>query len=115
MKRQLSSLLVSPLPLLVSPSPNLVQYWGGEAGRLIASAALIGAGALVEPELLGGVLLGAGIMYGLPVAGRIVRAAATAVVRLSYSAAGSVSSVVNEPRRQVEGIVADARSEQKGS
>jgi hypothetical protein len=82
----------------------------GDAGRLLASAALIGAGALVEPELLGGALLGAGIMYGLPIAGRILRAAATTVVRLGYSAASSVGGVVSEARHQVEGIVADAKS-----
>lgn len=82
----------------------------GDAGRLLASAALIGAGALVEPELLGGALLGAGIMYGLPMAGRILRAAATTILRLGYSAADSVGGVVGEARHQVEGIVADARS-----
>ncbi len=67
----------------------------GDAGRLFASTALIGAGALVEPELLGGALIGAGIMYGLPIAGRILRAVATMAVRLTYSAAASVSAVVN--------------------
>jgi hypothetical protein len=82
----------------------------GDAGRLIASAALIGAGALIEPELLGGALLGAGIMYGLPVAGRIIRAVATTAVRLGYSATSSVGGVVDEARHQIEGIVADARS-----
>jgi hypothetical protein len=83
----------------------------GDAGRLIASAALIGAGALVEPELLGGALIGAGIMYGLPIAGRILRAVATMAVRLSYSAVASVGSEVNEARHQVQGIVANARPE----
>jgi hypothetical protein len=87
---------------------------GGDAGRLITSAALIGAGMLVEPELLGGALVGAGIMYGLPIAGRILRAAATAAVRLSYSVSASLSGAVSEAPHQVEGIVADARSEQEG-
>ena len=72
-----------------------------DAGRLIASAALIGAGSLVEPELLGGALLGAGIMYGLPVAGRIIRDVATTGVRLGYSAAGSVGGMVDEARDQI--------------
>ena len=49
-----------------------IWYCFGEAGskdldaaRLIASAVLIGARVLVEPELIGGALLGAGGMYAL--------------------------------------------------
>ncbi len=104
-------------PIITPSGEPLVQaraVLDGDTGKLVASAALIGAGALIEPELLGGALIGAGIMYGLPIAGRILRAVATTAVRLTYSAAASVGEVVSEARHQVEGIVTDARSGYRG-
>jgi hypothetical protein len=79
-------------------------------GRLIASAALIGAGVLVEPELLGGALLGAGVLYGLPLVGQLLRPVASTAVQLGYSAAASVGDLLAGARDQVEGIVANARA-----
>ena len=81
-----------------------------ETGRLIASIVLIGAGALVEPELLAGALVGAGIMYGLPIAGRILSAALTKALRLSYSAAGSVGDAVDQVRHRLEDVVTGVRA-----
>jgi hypothetical protein len=55
----------SPIGTGTSDAPSAssgVEETG--AGRLVTSAALIGAGMLIEPELLGGALLGAGVMYG---------------------------------------------------
>ena len=44
------------------------------AARGITSAGFIGAGLLlVESELLAGALIGAGVVYGLPVVGRLLR------------------------------------------
>jgi hypothetical protein len=80
-------------------------------GRLIASAALIGAGVLVEPELLGGALLAAGVIYGLPFVGRILRPVVNTAVRLGYSAAVSISDVVAQAGQQVQSVAADARSQ----
>jgi hypothetical protein len=82
-----------------------------EGGRLIASAVLIGVGLLVEPELLAGALLGAGVIYGLPFIGRILRPVVNTAVRLGYSAAASISDVVTQAGHQVQSIVADARSQ----
>jgi len=84
-------------------------------GRLLTSAALIGAGMLVEPELLGGALLGAGLVYGLPLVGRVLRPVATKAVQLGYSAVASVGDLLAGAREQVEGIVATARSDYQRS
>ena len=111
MPQENTSLIISPSG---EPLAQAHAVLDGDTGKLVASAALIGAGALIEPELLGGALIGAGIMYGLPIAGRILRAVATTVVRLSYSAATSVGGVVSEARNQVGSIIADARSETRG-
>jgi hypothetical protein len=81
-----------------------------ETGRLIASIVLIGAGALVEPELLAGALVGAGITYGLPIAGRILNVALTKALRLSYSAAGSVGDAVDQVRHQLEDVITGVQS-----
>src|SRR5215472_12332789 len=79
-------------------------------GRIVTSAALIGAGILLEPELLGGALIGAGVLYGLPLVGQILRPVATTAVQLGYSAVASVGSLLADARDQIQGIVADART-----
>jgi hypothetical protein len=84
-------------------------------GRVLTSAALIGAGLLVEPELLGGALLGAGVLYGLPLFGRLLRPVATTAVQLGYSAIASVGDLLSGARQQVEGIVANAKSDYERS
>ena len=86
-----------------------------DTGRLLASAALIGAGMLVEPELLGGALLGAGVVSGLPLAGRLLHPVATTAVQLGYSAVAAVGDLLAAARGQVEGIVATARSDYQRS
>jgi hypothetical protein len=63
----------SPIGTGTSDAPSAssgVEETG--AGRLVTSAALIGAGMLIEPELLGGAWLGAGVMYGTVSAVRAV-------------------------------------------
>jgi hypothetical protein len=81
------------------------------AGRLLGSAVLIGAGVLVEPELVGGALLGAGVLYALPLIGRIARPLLNTAVRVGYSAVVTASDVVSQAGQQVQNIVADARSQ----
>jgi hypothetical protein len=81
------------------------------SGRLLASAALIGAGMLIEPELLGGALLGAGVVYGLPLVGQLLRPVLTTAVHLGYSAVASASDLLAGARDQVHSIVATARSD----
>jgi hypothetical protein len=86
-----------------------------EGGKLLASAALIGAGVLVEPELLGGALLGAGIVYGLPLVGQLLRPVMRTAVQLGYSTVDSVGDLLAGARDQVKDIVATARSDYQRS
>ena len=79
-------------------------------GRIIPSAALIGVGLLLEPELLGGALIGAGVMYGLPLVGQILRPLATTAVQLGYSAVATAGGLLAGARHEVEGIVANAQA-----
>ena len=83
---------------------------GVPGGRIIGSAVLIGAGMLLEPELLGGALIGAGVVVGLPVIGLILRPIATTAVQLGYSIVASVGDLLTGARDQVQGIVANARA-----
>ena len=86
-----------------------------ERGRLLASAGLIGAGILIEPELLGGALIGAGIVYGLPLMGRLLRPAMTSAAELGYFAVASVSDLLTTAFDQVQGAVAAVRSDYQRS
>ena len=83
--------------------------------RMIGSAALIGAGLLLEPELLGGALIGAGVVYGLPLIGQIVRPVATTAVQLGFAAVASVGDLLAGARDQIQGIVTNARAGYQGS
>jgi|SRR6516225_1042307 hypothetical protein len=100
---------------LITGAEQAVTGWSKLAehsgGRLIASAALVGAGMLIEPELLGGALLGAGVVYALPLVGQLLRPVMTTAVQLGYSAVASVSDLVAGARDQVQDIVATARSD----
>jgi hypothetical protein len=101
----------------LTPAASDIQGSGlsDDGGRILASAALIGAGVLVEPELLGGALLGAGVVYGLPLVGRFLRPVATMAVQLGYTTVAGVSDLLVGARDQVQGIVATARSEYQRS
>src|SRR5690242_12303787 len=84
------------------------QYLPG--GRIIGTTVLIGAGMLLEPELLAGALIGAGVVYGLPLVGQILRPVATTALQLGYSTVASVGGLLADARNQVQGIVANART-----
>ena len=84
-------------------------------GRLLTSAALIGAGVLVEPELLGGALLGAGVVYGLPLVGQLLRPLLTDAMQLGYFAVASVSDLLATANDQVRDVVATARADYQRS
>lgn len=79
-------------------------------GRIIGTTVLIGAGMLLEPELLAGALIGAGVVYGLPLVGQILRPLATTAVQLGYSAVATAGGLLAGARNEVEGIVANARA-----
>lgn len=103
-----TSSIISGTSVMPSASRGLEEPG---ARRLVASAALIGVGMLIEPELLGGALLGAGVMYGLPLIAPFLRPIASTAVQLGYSAVASAGDLLSEARQQVEGILATARSD----
>jgi hypothetical protein len=105
-------------PLITGSSELRSESLGVEdvgGGRLLTTAALIGAGVLIEPELLGGALIGAGVVYGLPLLGRVLRPVATTAVQLGYSAVAGVSGLLAGARDQAEEIVARARADYQRS
>lgn len=88
-----------------------------QATSLITSAALIGVGALLEPELLGGMLLGAGAVYvarTLPMVGGVLRPMMKSAIKFGYAAASKMNEVVSEASEDVQDIIAEARSEYQG-
>jgi hypothetical protein len=97
------------------PTRGHIDHGELGGGRLLTSAALIGAGVLIEPELLGGALLGAGIVYGLPLIGQLLRPVMTGAVQLGFSAVASVSDLLVGARDQVKDIVATARADYQQS
>ena len=87
------------------------------AQAFVASAALIGIGALLEPELLGGMLLGAGAVYvsrGLPLIGGVLRPLVKTVVRVGYAAGAKASEMIAEASEEVQDMVAEARADYRG-
>jgi hypothetical protein len=82
---------------------------------MVVPAALIGAGLLIEPELLGGALLGAGVVYGWPLVGRVLRPVVKTAVDFGYSAAASVNDLVSEAGQSIQDFVAEVRSDRQRS
>ncbi len=87
-------------------------------GPSLATAAIVGVGvALVEPELIPGMLIGAGawlVPKLLPALGSMLRPVVKGVIKAGYSATMAVREVVAEASEQVEDIVAEARAEHEG-
>lgn len=96
---------------MLPPKPGLER----EASS-IATAALIGVGvAIIEPELIPGLLIGAGAVLApkiLPGIGSMLRPLVKGVIKAGYSTATAVRETVAEMGEQVEDIVAEARAEQ---
>jgi len=90
---------------------------GGQAPSLLTSAALIGIGVLIEPELLAGMAIGAGIVLAsrwLPnLTGDLVRPVAKTAVKAGYAAVTTAREMVAEVTEEVEDMMAEARSAQE--
>jgi hypothetical protein len=88
-------------------------------GPSIATAALVGVGvAVLEPELIPGILIGAGAVLApkiIPALGGLLRPLVKGVVKAGYSAAMSVRQVVAEAGEEVEDIVAEAKAEHEAA
>lgn len=84
-------------------------------GPSLATAVLVGTGvAIIEPELIPGMLIGAGAWLApkiLPVMGGMLRPVVKGIVKAGYAATVTVRQAVAEASEQVEDIVAEARNE----
>ncbi len=85
---------------------------GAERGpSWLTTAALIGVGALIEPELLAGMAIGAGIVLvskWMPdLVGGVLRPVVKTVVKAGYAAA----EVISEATEEVQDMAAEARAE----
>src|SRR5262252_6222517 len=84
-------------------------------GPSLATIVLVGAGvAIIEPELIPGMLIGAGAWLApklLPALGGILRPVVKGVVKTGYSVGMTVRQAVAEAGEHVEDMVAEARSE----
>ncbi len=88
---------------------------GGRA--LLTSAALIGLGALIEPELLAGLAIGAGIVLAskwLPnIVGGTIRPIVKTAIKAGYTAVATASEVAAEAAEEVQDIAAEVRAERE--
>lgn len=89
---------------------------GAQGASLLTSAALIGIGALIEPELLAGMAIGAGIVFAsrwLPgIVGDVIRPVAKTAVKAGYAAASAAREMAAKVTEEVEDMVAEVRAEQ---
>jgi len=108
----------------MSPTPEQ-QHQAGNGARgsnVLGAAALIGIGALIEPQLLvgmaigGGLVLASGLIWNLvgQVASGVVRPVVKTAVKAGYMVASQVQETVAEATEQVHDMVAEARVEQIG-
>jgi hypothetical protein len=98
-----------PHPAAHQPGQPLVSR------AVLTTGALIGVAALIQPELLAGMAVGAGIAVAsnwLPdVAGGFIRPLVKAVFKAGYAAATMAREIVSEASESVEDILAETRAE----
>ena len=97
-------------------TPEVVRDDGmSPLGGKVATVALVGLGAaLIEVELIPGILLGVAAMMApdvLPKLGRILRPMIKGTVRAGYAFAEKTREVVAEAGEHMDDIVAEVRSE----
>jgi hypothetical protein len=85
------------------------------SGSLLTTGALIGVAALIQPELLVGMAVGAGIAMAsswLPdLVGATVRPLLKTAIKAGYSAATMVREMASEASETISDVVAEARAE----
>ena len=97
-------------------TPEVVRENGAiPLGSKVATVALVGLGAaLIEVELVPGILLGVAAMLApdiMPKLGRILRPMVKETVRAGYTLAEKTREVVAEAGEHIDDIVAEVRSE----
>jgi len=105
----------------VSEAAQLVSSEAAPEGdvSLVASAVLIGLGALIEAELLPGMLIGAAAVLAsrwMPdLLGGVVRPTVKTAIKVGYVAVSKTSEVVSEAAKQFQDMLAEARSEHEAA
>lgn len=97
-------------------TPEVVRPNGGsQLGNKMATVALVGLGAaLIEVELIPGILLGVAAMLApdvVPRLGRVLRPMVKGTVRAGYAFVEKTREVVAEAGEHIDDIVAEVRSE----
>lgn len=86
-------------------------------GPALATAAVVGVGlAIVQPELIPGMLIGVGATLAprlLPAIGNMFRPMMKGIVRTGYGVVNSVREAAAEAGEEVQDMVAEARAEQE--
>lgn len=98
---------------LVERGKDLIS---GEAGSVVTAAAVVVGAALIEVELIPGIIIGAGAILLsklFPQVGRYVRPAIKGAVRAGFSMAQKAREVVAEASEQVHDLVAEVKHEQE--
>ncbi len=102
-------------PPLAAPVTATAQETDGSLGSKVATVALIGLGAaLIEVELVPGILLGVAAMAMpnlLPKLGKALRPLVKETVRAGYSLAGRAREGVAEMGEQFQDMMAEVKSE----
>jgi hypothetical protein len=93
--------------------------WDGEFGSRLATVAAVGIGvALIEAELIPGMLIGIGAMLAPNLLNRVgagLRPLIKSAVRAGYSIAEQTKETLAEASEQYQDIVAEVRSEHEGA
>jgi Protein of unknown function (DUF5132) len=100
-----------------SPAP-IATDTGSMADKALTVAAVGVAAALIEVELIPGMLLGVAAMLApnlLPKVGNALRPVVKSAVRAGYNVAAKTRESVAEASEQFQDIVAEVKSEQHGS
>lgn len=90
----------------------------GEAGGVATAAAIVVGAALIEIELIPGLVIGAGaILLGklFPEMGGYVRPVVKSAVRAGFSATQKIREIMAEANEQVHDLVAEVKHEQEQS
>ncbi len=83
------------------------------APSLLSSAVLIGIGALIEPELLVGMAIGAGIVYASKYLPDTLEGVLRPVVRTAVKAGYAAAEAVSGAAEHVQDIIAEVRAEEE--
>ncbi len=102
-----------------APAESHSTAESSKTGSLLTSAAIIGVAALIEPELLAGMAIGAGIVLAsrwFPnLAGDLLRPIAKTALKAGYAAITVARETVAEIVEGVEDTMAEARAEQESA